>query len=141
MCFTHFLKTIFSRRFFWKVLSFGQYSRAVSSLERVMMARVQYINVPSKFNLPHYAMKAVSSQATSSCVVSHCFGPLMDKTIKFFFIHVTEIYIQSAPNNSNETYTFMCLGRPGRFGQCTVMRFQQFQSHWNKNLPNLNSQD
>ena len=30
----------------------------------------------------------------------------------------SEIYIQSAPNNSNETYTFMCLGRAGRFGQC-----------------------
>ena len=29
-----------------------------------------------------------------------------------------EIYIWSAPNNSNETYTFMCLGRAGRFGQC-----------------------
>ena len=29
----------------------------------------------------------------------------------------TEIYIKSAPNNSNETYTFMCLGRAGRFGQ------------------------
>ena len=28
-----------------------------------------------------------------------------------------EIYIQSAPNNSNETYTLMCLGRTGRFGQ------------------------
>ena len=28
-----------------------------------------------------------------------------------------EIYIQSAPNNSNETYTFMCLGRAGHFGQ------------------------
>ena len=27
-----------------------------------------------------------------------------------------EIYIQSAPNNSNETYTFMCLDRAGRFG-------------------------
>ena len=25
--------------------------------------------------------------------------------------------------------------------QYTVMRFQQFQSTWNKNLPNLNSQD
>ena len=25
--------------------------------------------------------------------------------------------------------------------QCTVMRFQQFQSTWNKNLPNLKSQD
>ena len=28
-----------------------------------------------------------------------------------------EIYIQSTPNNSNETYTFMGLGRGGRFGQ------------------------
>ena len=33
-------------------------------------------------------------------------------------IHIPEIYIQSAPNNSNETCTFMCLGRAGRFGQC-----------------------
>ena len=29
-----------------------------------------------------------------------------------------EIYIQSAPNNSNETHTFMCPGRAGHFGQC-----------------------
>ena len=30
-----------------------------------------------------------------------------------------DIYIAySAPNNSNETYTFMRLGRGGRFGQC-----------------------
>ena len=29
----------------------------------------------------------------------------------------SEIYIQSTPNNSNETYTFMGLGRAGRFGQ------------------------
>ena len=28
-----------------------------------------------------------------------------------------EIYIKSAPNNLNETHTFMCLGRAGRFGQ------------------------
>ena len=34
-----------------------------------------------------------------------------------FFITAPEIYIQSAPNNSNETYTFMGLGRAGRFGQ------------------------
>ena len=26
----------------------------------------------------------------------------------------SEIYIQSAPNSSNETYTFMCLDRAGR---------------------------
>ena len=35
----------------------------------------------------------------------------------FHFLSKLEIYIQSAPNNSNETYTFMCLGRTGRFGQ------------------------
>ena len=29
----------------------------------------------------------------------------------------SEIYIQSAPNNSNESYSFMCLGRVGHFGQ------------------------
>ena len=34
------------------------------------------------------------------------------------FMSVAEIYIQSAPNNSNEIYTFMCLGRAGRIGQC-----------------------
>ena len=28
---------------------------------------------------------------------------------------LSEMYIQSAPNNSNETHTFMCLDR---FGQC-----------------------
>ena len=28
----------------------------------------------------------------------------------------TLIYIHSAPNNSNETYTLMCMGRAGRFG-------------------------
>ena len=28
-----------------------------------------------------------------------------------------EMYIQSAPNNSNETHAFMGLGRVGRFGQ------------------------
>ena len=30
---------------------------------------------------------------------------------------LAEIYTQSAPNNSNDTYTFMGLGRAGRFGQ------------------------
>ena len=29
----------------------------------------------------------------------------------------SEIYIKSAPNNSNETPTFTCLGRAGCFGQ------------------------
>ena len=29
-----------------------------------------------------------------------------------------EIYIYSAPNNSNETYTFMHLGRVGHCGPC-----------------------
>ena len=29
-----------------------------------------------------------------------------------------EIYLYSAPNNSNETYTLMCMGREGRFGHC-----------------------
>ena len=36
----------------------------------------------------------------------------------FFLNGLPEIYIQSAPNNSNETYIFMCLGRAGCFGQC-----------------------
>ena len=29
----------------------------------------------------------------------------------------SKLYIPSTPNNSNETPTFMCLGRTGRFGQ------------------------
>ena len=33
------------------------------------------------------------------------------------FDQLAEIYIQSAPNNSDETHTFMCMGRPGCFGQ------------------------
>ena len=36
---------------------------------------------------------------------------------KHFLLLKSEIYIQSPPNNSNETYTFMGLGRAGRFGQ------------------------
>ena len=28
-----------------------------------------------------------------------------------------KLYIPSTPNNSNETHTFMCLGRAGHFGQ------------------------
>ena len=33
--------------------------------------------------------------------------------MSFSFTPTSEIYIWSAPNNSNETYTFMCLGRAG----------------------------
>ena len=33
------------------------------------------------------------------------------------FVFSSEVYIQSAPKNSNETYIFMCLGRVGRLGQ------------------------
>ena len=29
----------------------------------------------------------------------------------------SKLYIPSTPKNSNETHTFMCLGRTGRFGQ------------------------
>ena len=36
-----------------------------------------------------------------------------DDKIKF----IAKLYIPSTPNNSNETHTFMCLGRTGRFGQ------------------------
>ena len=31
--------------------------------------------------------------------------------------HEPKLYIPSTPNNSNETHTFMCLGRTGTFGQ------------------------
>ena len=30
---------------------------------------------------------------------------------------IPKLYITSTPNNSNETHTFMCLGRTGRFAQ------------------------
>ena len=38
----------------------------------------------------------------------------------------SKIYIQSAPNNLNETHTFMCLGRAGRFGHGnkTALKFK-----------------
>ena len=59
------------------------------------------------------------------CVValhSECFEkrveiiPNQVNVIKIFN-SVPEIYISSAPNNSNETQTFICLGRAGPFGQ------------------------
>ena len=39
-----------------------------------------------------------------------------ETTIKLVYLD-PEIYIQSASNNSNETFTLMCLGRTGHFGQ------------------------
>ena len=45
------------------------------------------------------------------------FAPLFMNQIGSQLKHNPEIYIQSAPNNSNETYTPMGLGRAGRFGQ------------------------
>ena len=40
------------------------------------------------------------------------------QVIYFVFLATSYMYhIPSAPNNSNETHTFMCLGRTGRFGQ------------------------
>ena len=34
-----------------------------------------------------------------------------------FLMLLSKLYIPSTLNNSNETHTFMCLGRAGRFGQ------------------------
>ena len=42
---------------------------------------------------------------------------LQDRQCLFFFTCRAKLYIPSTPNNSNETHTFMCLGRTGRFGQ------------------------
>ena len=44
----------------------------------------------------------------SNCILSDLF---------YLCYRNAEIYIQSAPNNSNETYISMALGRAGRFGQ------------------------
>ena len=52
--------------------------------------------------------------------------PATDPSVCFFCPnHIRQILRNPAlaqrctyPNNSNETYTFMCLGRVGRFGQC-----------------------
>ena len=54
---------------------------------------------------------------------THLFAQLRQKKRKKPICTVTfntmvEIYIQSATNISNETYTFMCVGRAGRFGHC-----------------------
>ena len=35
----------------------------------------------------------------------------------FHLAPYAKLYTPSTPNNSNETHTFMCLGRTGRFGQ------------------------
>ena len=40
--------------------------------------------------------------------------------IKQYLKGSAEIYIQSAPNNSNESYTFIGLGRGGRFGRAKI---------------------
>ena len=40
------------------------------------------------------------------------------RPLQLGLVEDAEIYIKSAPNNSNGTYTFMCLGRAGHFGQC-----------------------
>ena len=40
-----------------------------------------------------------------------------EDTWPFIFAVRPKLYIPSTPNNSNETHTFMCLGRIGRFGQ------------------------
>ena len=37
---------------------------------------------------------------------------------------VSEIYLQSAQNNSNETYTFMCLGRAGHLGSAKTQGYK-----------------
>ena len=36
---------------------------------------------------------------------------------KCLFVSRAKLYIPSTLNNSNETHTFICLGRAGRFGQ------------------------
>ena len=50
----------------------------------------------------------------------HLFQSPVNVTIDgdIIYIETHARVLQSAPNNSNETYTFMCLGRAGRFGQC-----------------------
>ena len=40
-----------------------------------------------------------------------------NQTKLWIYFFVSQLNPESAPNNSNETYTFMCLGRAGRFGQ------------------------
>ena len=49
--------------------------------------------------------------------VTESFLLLPNETDTEFFRRLPKFYIPSTLNNSNETYTFMCLGRAGRFGQ------------------------
>ena len=44
-------------------------------------------------------------------------GPTNQPVEPICLICVAEILILSAPDNSNETHTFMCVVRAGRFGQ------------------------
>ena len=50
---------------------------------------------------------------THDCYSSY----LLQPTLLYSLAQCTKLYIPSTPNNSNQTHTFMCLGRTGRFGQ------------------------
>ena len=59
-------------------------------------------------NYPLYCTHSRKNKVEKLQTGHLCYVPLM----------LSEIYIQIAPNNSNETCTFMCLGRAGCFRQC-----------------------
>ena len=59
--------------------------------------------------------------AYSICILGVSSGSYLKMTVSVFpnlgSTLDPKLYIPSTPNNSNETHTFMCLGRTGRFGQ------------------------
>jgi hypothetical protein len=74
------------------------------------------------FNL-HPDFSKVPPRPDFSKVLTWFFSDLQVWNPAFFKLPPEKIQGRSyakkiAPNNSNESYTFMCLGRVGRFGQC-----------------------
>jgi hypothetical protein len=56
----------------------------------------------------------------SAWLTSYFFTPMYSRSLErknFCLLEIFLSYGMSAQNNSNETHTFMCLGKAGRFGQ------------------------
>ena len=93
-------KNIFFRFIFFHLLNFSD-----CKLAEIVDNNGNCTQYPGGI-LDNFGRKYLTQIQTHLLLVSYCFSS-----------H-SEIYIYSALNNSNESYTFMCLGRAGRFWQC-----------------------
>ena len=65
----------------------------------------------------HFILTGMTDVQTESVWIWERSGVQLSSDLNNVIWNQAEIYIQSAPNNSNETHTFMCLGRASHFGQ------------------------